>query len=75
MRVTGLDIVPIDALHALVTVHWDSRYEKDGREIEIPFAVHYLVKDAGGTPKVFAYITGDEMAVLGEAGLLPDAPA
>jgi hypothetical protein len=73
MAISGLEIQAIDDLHAMVRVHWDSRYAKpDGTEVAIPFDVVYLVQVSAGTPRIFAYITGDEQRVLREHGLLPD---
>jgi hypothetical protein len=75
MTIDGLDITPLDDLHAMVRVHWNSRYIKqDGSEVAIPFDVIYLLQILDGQPKIFAYITGDEMQVLKEHGLLPEQP-
>jgi hypothetical protein len=72
MAIRGLEIQPIDDLHAMVRVHWDSRYARpDGAEVAIPFDVVYFVQVLDGTPRIFAYITGDEQRVLREHGLLP----
>jgi len=76
MTIDGLDITPLDDLHAMVRVHWNSRYIKqDGSEVTIPFDVIYLLQIRKGQPKIFAYITGDEMGVLKEHGLLPEEPS
>jgi|GEM_PF-217350 len=73
MAIDGLDITPLDDLHAMVRVHWNSKYVKqDGSKVEIPFDVIYLLQLLDGQPKIFAYITGDEMGVLKEHGLLPE---
>jgi hypothetical protein len=72
MRIGGLKITPIDERHAMVRVHWESRYEKLGRApVAIDFDVVYLLQ-AGpdGRPRIFAYVVGDEQAVLREHGLL-----
>lgn len=72
MAIGGLEIQPIDDLHAMVRVHWDSRYAKpDGAEVAIPFDVVYFVQVLDGAPRIFAYVTGDEQRVLREHGLLP----
>ena len=71
MRVRSIDVVPIDDLHALASVHWGSRYEaKDGHEASIDFDVHYLLQLLGGEPKVFGFISGDEQALLRQHGLV-----
>ncbi|WP_323015641.1 nuclear transport factor 2 family protein [Devosia sp.] len=70
MRIKGLHITPIDALHCLAKVDWTSLYErKDGTEVRIDFEVHYLVQMQDGAAKVFGWITGDESAALREHGL------
>lgn len=72
MAIAGLAITPIDDLHAMVRVSWDSRYRKpDGAEVEIPFQVVYMVQLQGETPRIFAYVAGDEQGVLRQHGLLP----
>ena len=70
MEIAGLEITTLDALHAMVKVHWDSHsLEQDGRVVRIQFDVIYLVQTIGDQPKIFAYITGDEK-VLREKGLI-----
>lgn len=74
MTISRLEIQPIDAFHAMARVLWDSRYDRpDGTETAIPFEVVYFVQVREGTPRIFAYVTGDEQTVLREHGLLPDA--
>lgn len=71
MNITSLEITPLDELHALAKVHWDSRYvRKDGKEIRIEFDVFYFVQMKDDTPKIFAYVTGDEQKVMKEHGLV-----
>lgn len=74
MLVAGIDVTPLDDLHAMARVHWHSRYVKpDGEEVHIPFDVIYLLQIQAGTPRIFAYITGDEQGTLRKHGLLPPA--
>jgi hypothetical protein len=72
MRIAALDISPLDALHAMAKVHWDSRYRrsKDGQEIAIEFDVFYFLTLQSGAPRIFAFVTGDEEKALREHGLL-----
>jgi hypothetical protein len=70
MNVTSIAVTPIDDLHVMARVGWDSRYVKDGKEIRIPFENVYLLQMTGEGPKIFAYITGDEQKVLKEHGLV-----
>jgi hypothetical protein len=71
MKIASLDIQLLDDCHVMVKVHWDSSYYKDNREIRIEFDVIYFPQIIGDTPKVFAYITGDEQKTLREHGLIP----
>ena len=72
MNVKGVDVTPLDELHAMARVHWESRYRRqDGGEERIEFDVIYFLQTLDGQPKVFAYITGDEQKVLREHGLIP----
>jgi hypothetical protein len=77
MRVAGLEITPLDDLHAAVKVHWDSRYVRrsDGQPVRIEFDVTYLVQRRADGPKIFAYLTGDEQQALQDHGLMPEPPA
>jgi hypothetical protein len=71
MKIMGLETTQLDNLHTMAKVHWDSRYvKKDGKKVQIEFDVIYLLQLIGDTPKIFAYITGDEQKVLKEHGLI-----
>jgi predicted ester cyclase len=71
VQIADLTIAPLDPLHALARVHWDSRYQKkDGTNDQIEFDVTYLLHFENGSPKIFAYITGDEERILREHGLV-----
>ena len=72
MEITSILVTPLDNMHAMAKVRWDSRYRRgDGRDEQIEFDVIYLVQIRDGTPKIFAYITGDEEKALREKGLTP----
>ena len=72
MNVAGVDVTPLDELHAMARVHWDSRYRRqDGDEVRIEFDVIYFLQVRDGQPKIFAYVTGEEQQVLRDHGLLP----
>ena len=68
MKIGTLDITQLDDFHAIAKVHWLSSY-KGNKNIE--FDVFYIMNLAGDSPKIFAYITGDEQKVLQENGLVP----
>ncbi|ACT94072.1 hypothetical protein [Dyadobacter fermentans] len=70
MAIRQLDITELNELHYMVEVYWESFYEKDGQPGSIEFSVIYFLQHLNGALKVFAYITGDEQAVLKERGLV-----
>lgn len=70
MNVASVRVTPIDDMHVMAHVDWDSRYRKDGRDIRIPFTNIYMLQIAADGPKVFAYVTGDEEQVLRDHGLI-----
>lgn len=73
MTITGRQIKLIDDLHAMVTIHWKSTYQRkqDSSQVVIEFDVHYFTQQqqTGGL-RIFAFITGDERKVLREHGLV-----
>lgn len=71
MTVSSLEVSELDSLHAMAKVHWDSLYEKEGKEIRIEFDVIYFLTFQSGEPKIFSFIAGDEQKVLKEHGLVP----
>ncbi|MGH7231973.1 MAG: nuclear transport factor 2 family protein, partial [Nitrospiraceae bacterium] len=72
MKIDSLTITLLDDCHWMAKVHWKAFYrKKDGREELVDFDVIYLVQIIDATPKIFAYITGDEQKVLKERGLIP----
>lgn len=72
MKIAELEVTPLDKLHALAEVTWDSRYRrrKGGAKVRIVFTNLYFVRLQRGAPKIFAYITGDEQALLKKHGLV-----
>ena len=72
MEIRALEVTPLDDYHAMARTHWWSVYlAKSGQTVEIEFDNIYLLHIANGaTPKIFAYITGDEKRVLKEHGLI-----
>lgn len=70
MDIDALEITPLNDLHALAKVHWNATYDKKGEKLEIQFDVFYLLQEKEGQLKIFAYITGDEQAVMREHGLI-----
>lgn len=71
MNILSKDITLLDDLHAMVKVHWNSRFtRRDGVQGAIEFDVIYLLQTNDNLPKIFAYITGDEQTALKENGLI-----
>lgn len=70
MEIRQLDITELNEQHYMVEVYWESFYDKDGEPGSIEFSVIYFLQHLNGSLKVFAYITGDEQAVLKEKGLV-----
>lgn len=73
MTITSTEVTPVDAYHMMVRAHWKAEYaKKDGSEDTINFDVVYFVQTLNDTPKIFAYITGDEQQAYKEHGLVPE---
>lgn len=73
MEITGIDVTPIDDLHAMVRVHWRAEYrKKDRQNLSIEFDITYMVQMIDERIMIFAYVTGDEHGVLREHGLLDE---
>lgn len=71
MRIRGLRISPIDALHCVAHVSWTATYARnDLSETAIDFEVHYLVRVLNGAAKVFGWMSGDEQALLKQYGVI-----
>ena len=65
MDILSKNITLLDDFHAMVKVHWNSRFTgKDNVKGTIEFDVIYLLQTNEDFPKIFAYITGDEQAAL-----------
>lgn len=72
LKILAKDIQPLNDFHSLVRIHWNALYELgDGNRKEIAFDVIYLLQHIGNSPKIFAYITGDEQKALQDNGLIP----
>ena len=70
MEIRQIDITELNEMHYLVDVRWESFYTKNGNEDSIEFSVIYFLQNRKDELKIFAYITGDEQAVLKERGLV-----
>lgn len=71
MLITGIKVTPLNDLHALAEVGWDFAYvNKSGESGHIRFTNFYFITVAGGPPRIFAYITGDEEKAMKDHGLV-----
>lgn len=71
MEIRSKLITLLDDLHSMAQISWKADYvKKDGKEVSIEFDVFYIMTEKDGTPKIFAYITGDEQKALDDNGLV-----
>jgi hypothetical protein len=71
MIMRGVTPTPIDEHHHMVRVDWTADYQKkNGEAVSISFNVTYLLQTRDGQSRIFAFITGDEMGVLKQHGLI-----
>jgi hypothetical protein len=71
MKIVSKEITSLDDIHTMVKIHWKSDFiKKEGSKGSIEFANIYFVQTKEHKHKVFAYITGDEQAVLKKFGLI-----
>ena len=71
VQMLGVDVTAIDALHHMVRVHW--RWigrTKTSEPAEIAFDVIYLTQTLENGPRIFTFVSGDEMAVFREHGVV-----
>lgn len=68
--ITDVRISDIDDIHAECRVDWNFAYvNKSGQSGNVRFTNIYYLSFAGGTPKIFAFITPDETKAMREHGL------
>lgn len=71
MEIISKEITFLDDFHTMIKVRWNSNFtKKDGSKGGIEFENIYFTQTIKNQHKVFAYITGDEQAVLKEFGLI-----
>ena len=71
MQIATLEITHLDEYHAMAKVHWNAQYRrKDNSEIVIDFDEVYLMQTIDDTPKIFAYIAGDQEKLLKDHGIV-----
>lgn len=73
MTLLRVDPTPIDANHQMARVFYSSEYERPGGDrVTIDFDVTYMLHIENAVPRIFAYVAGDERALLREHGLIPE---
>lgn len=71
MNIVNKTIIPLDAQHVVVKVHWTSDYfQNDKTPVNIEFDVTYFLQFQQDGPKIFGSIHGDEQKALRENGLI-----
>jgi hypothetical protein len=72
MTIEKLHITPLNDQHAYARAHWKAIYKKlDGSTVPLEFEVIYFLQMLNDTPKIFAYIAGDERKAYEEHGIVP----
>ena len=75
VKIVSQNITPVDDNHFMIRIHWVSMYKSkkmNEAEDQIEFDVIYLLQYVREQLKIFAYITGDEQAILKEKGLISE---
>jgi hypothetical protein len=73
MAFVRVEVTPIDDGHAMARVCYRGDYRRPtGEPLTIESEVTYLLQTAGGTPKIFAVVAGDEMGVYRRHGLVDE---
>lgn len=71
MNILSADVTLLDEWHSIAKVRWQSVYTRKDETIgSIEFDVIYLLQFVSGSPKIFAYIIGDEQKNLKDRGLI-----
>lgn len=69
MHILSRNIDKIDNTHSMVKVKWEyTAIKKDNSEAKIEFTNIYFLNSLNDSPKIFAYIAGDEQRALKEKG-------
>lgn len=71
MNIMSKEVTALDDFHAMVKVYWKSFYGNERLSGEISFEVVYLIQVLDRSPKIFAFVTGDEQAALKRHNLIP----
>jgi hypothetical protein len=73
MTLLKVEATPIDAGHDMVRPYFRADYRrKDGETLSIEFDVVYMLQQREGGPKIFAFVSGDEMGLYRQHGLVDE---
>ena len=73
MTLLKVEATPIDAEHDMVRPYFRADYRrKDGETLSIEFDVVYMLQRREGGPKIFAFVSGDEMGLYRQHGLVDE---
>lgn len=73
MDVERVEAQSLCEAHDKVRVFYRAGYRRpDGKALEIPFDVTYLLQRRQGGPKIFAFVAGDEAALYKQHGLISE---
>jgi hypothetical protein len=73
MRAESVDVMELAQNHDRVRVFYSARYRRrSGEELTISFDVTYLLQRQEHGPKIFAFISGDELGTYRAHGLVDD---
>jgi len=71
MEIVSREITVLDDFHTMMKIRWKSHFtRKDSSKGSIEFENIYLTQTSENRHQVFAWITGNEQAVLNECGLI-----
>jgi hypothetical protein len=71
IEIVSQEVTTLDDYHYMVKIHWNAGYKnKDNSDLCIEFDVIYFLQGFNNELKIFAWITGDEEAVLRKHGLM-----
>lgn len=72
MTAKRVESTRIDANHMMAKVFYCAEYRKpDGSDIKLEFDVTYFLDVSTTKPKIFGFVSGDEMGLYRQHGLLP----
>lgn len=75
MTAKRVETTKIDATHCMAKVFYCAEYRKpDGSEVRLEFDVTYFLDVTTTRPKIFGFVSGDEMGLYRQHGLLPQRP-